>query len=227
MSVKQVWTLSRSAGLLPYAAGALVLVALLAGIGGAWFGVRWHKGTVAIAQNAQLRKDVKAWEDIAERQYQINVDSAVAMHAAAGRMDAIAQQREQEREQIQAYFDSHSQALKSLLRDRPDLQRPLGDDVLCHVNRAKAGPGAGAAAAIPGCQPGAAVPGAAVPARQQPGGPAGRQRPDGAAVRGLPQRERQPHFGGEGVGADRLAVVLRGGEARRPEGRGMPGREVK
>ena len=227
MSVKQVFALSRSAGLLPYAGIALLVVAMLAGAGGTWFGYRWHKGATAIAQNAQLRKDVKAWEDIAERQFQINVDTALAMHQAAGRMDAIAHQRELDREEIRTFFEGQSQALQNLLRHRPDLQRQLGDDVLGHLNRAKAGPGANPAAAVPGCKPDAAVPGAAVPGRQQRGGADRGRRQHGPAVPRLPGWHEQPDQRGEGVGEDRMAVVLRRGETGRAAGRGMPGREVK
>ncbi len=227
MSLKSIYTASRSAGLLPYVLGALFIAALLASAGGAWVGYRWHKGSVAIKDNKQLREDVEAWKAIAEQQYQRNVDSTLAMRAATGRMAAIAQHREQDRAYITSYFETQSTALRALLDARPDLQRDLGDDVLCHINRAKAGTRTDVPATIPGCKPGAAVPGAAVPDRQQSGGHSGRLGSDIEALRGLPQWQQPFDRGSQGVGSHRLAVVLRRGEARGPEIRGLSGREVK
>lgn len=219
--MRAIYTASRSAGLLPYALGALCIVALLAAAAGGWMGMRWQKGSQAIKENAALVRAVKDAKETVEQQRQATVDSVVAMRAATEQMDVIAAQREVQRAEIQAFFDGHSSALQRLLERRPDLRQQLGDDVLCHINRAKAGADAATTAAIPGCQPGAAVPAAAVPDRQQPGRADSRQRPHRPDVRRLPQQQYQPDPGGSRVEADRMALVLRRGETLWSESAGM------
>lgn len=164
MSLMKRYALAQGAGLLPTIAGVALLVLLLSGASGIWLGIRWQQGQHARAENKALQQDIQRWIDVAVDQRQAAIDLTAAARAAGLRMDAIATQRENDREQQRKHFDRQRTALEALLRQRPDLpDLDLGDDVLCHWNTSKAGGDSDSfsATAIPGCQPAPAVPRAA------------------------------------------------------------------
>lgn len=200
---------------------ALLLVALV--IASWWGGHRWAEGSQAIDQAARLRQDnaelAKSAKDIRDAA----VDAVLAYDQAAQRLDAIATEREHDREDLRKFAASLRGDLDTLLDARPDLRDlDLGDDVLRHWNRSNQGPGAGTAqpAAIDHGQPAAGVPGAAAGNGRKVGHVAGQPRLGDRPV----SRLRQPATAAGGcrgdMGSGCLGLVL---PRHRAVGRGYRG----
>lgn len=223
MSDLSKWALASASGLLPAIGTALLLAAVISGGAGLWIGKEWQAGRTAKAERKALQDDIQRWVDVAVEQREAAVELAGASRAAAFRMDAIALQREQDREQLQQHFDRQRAALDALLRQRPDLRSDdLGPDVLCHWNTSKAGADtdAAATAAIPGCEPAAAVPATADGDQRDSRGADRRSRPHHGHVSRLRQQAGQADPGAGRMGAHRMGLVLqRGGAAGAQGGR--------
>lgn len=222
--LKAAFNASRSAGLLPAFGWTLLIVALLALVFGAWAGKRWEKGANAIAANKTLRKDIEELTEAARALQQHGVDSAIARDQAAERLDLIATQREDDREETRLFLETQRTQLGALLAKRPDLHDlRLGDDVLRHWNRGNEGPAAsGPAAAEPAGKPARPVPAAAA-GQQRRGARADRQprRSDGAVPR--LQEQPGPLAAGAGrVGSHGVELVLQRGGSSRPRRIGVP-----
>lgn len=217
-------TAVKSTGLLPVFGYALVAALLLGlGVGGfvAW---KWTAGAQAMKENTQLRSEAKQWAEIAATQRKNTTEQAAAIDAAIGRLNAISQGREDDREALRKFAAQLDAGLQQLGKDNPALRDiDLGADFLRHWNEANAGPGAAPAAAGPTGQPGAAVPRAAACDQRKPAGDPCPARQGSGAVPRLPQRERAADRDGAGMARDRMALVLRrdpeaGKQARRLHG---------
>lgn len=222
--LKAAFTATRSAGLLPAFGWALLIVAVLTAGTTGWAVHRWTKGAEAMRANKTLRKDIDELTAAARQLQQSAVDSAIAYDQATLRMDAIAAQRETDREENRLFFERQRTTLDALLAQRPDLvDLRLGDDVLRHWNRANQGPAATPAAAPqPAGQPARAVPGAAAGQQLRGAGAAGQPRRSGRAVPRLQEQPGQPTAGAGRVGGHRVALVLQRGGSGRPGRIGVP-----
>lgn len=211
----------KSTGLLPVFGYAL-LVVLLLGLGaGGFVAWKWTAGSQALQENAALRAQAQQWARIADQQRQSTLDQAAAFDAALGRLNAISQDREDDRKAIQQLGEDLRTDLAALAAARPDLRDvDLGNEFLRHWNKANAGPGAAAPTAPPAGEPGAAVPGAATGDQREGTGHRRPARPGSAAVPRLPQRPHAADRSRAGMARDGVALVLRGrSEDRRDAGR--------
>lgn len=221
---KGAFNASRSAGLLPAFGWTLLVVAVLtAGVTG-WAVHRWDKGAEALRANKTLRKDITELTAAARQLQQHGVDSAIAYDQAAGRLDAIAELRETDREENRLFLDRQRGALDTLLAQRPDLvPMHLGDDVLRHWNRGNQGPAPAAPAAPqPAGQPARTVPGPSAGQQRRGAGAAGQSR---RGDRALPRLQQQPGPSAAGngrMGSHRVELVLQRGGSGRPRRIGVP-----
>ena len=201
----------KSTGLLPVFGYALIAaLALGLGIGGfvAW---KWTAGAHAMKENAQLRADAKQWADIAAQQRKNTTDQAAAIDAAIGRLNAISQGREDDREAIRKFAEQLGASLERVGAANPALRDlDLGADFLRHWNEANAGPGAAAPATGPAGEPGAALPAAPACNQREPAGDPRAARQGGSAVSRLPKRERAPDRNGARMACDGVELVLQG-----------------
>lgn len=201
------------------AVGAALLAGLLVGAGaGGWAAWQWTTGRQAKAEATQLRSDVQNWADTAEQLRAAATDLPLAVDAAVERLNAISQQREQDRAALRKFAAGLEADLARLRADHPDLrQLDLGADFLRHWNRANAGADLGSDPAATGAtaQPGAAVPEPAVGDGQYAPGPAGGARPGSGPVSRLPQRQCPADPSCTGMAGDGLALVLRRSPAQR------------
>ena len=216
--------MSRRAGLLPAFGWTLLIVAVLtAGVTG-WAVHRWDKGAEALRANKTLRQDIDLLTAAARELRQQGVDSALAYEQAAERLDAIAEQRETDREENRLFLERQRSALGTLLAQRPDLvPMHLGDDVLRHWNRGnQGGTAAPAAAPKPAGQPARAVPGAAAGQQRRGAGAAGQSRRGDRALPRLQEQPGQPAAGRGRMGSHRVELVLQRGGSGRPRRIGVP-----
>lgn len=232
--LKGAYNTASAVGLLPAFGWTLLIVAVLAAAGGGWLGMRWQKGTDAIADvatlQAQRAADRKAIDDLrrnAEALQAATVDHDLAYAAAADRMAGIATTLEATLNEHRQFTADQREALAELLARRPDLRElRLGDDVLRHWNRSNAGTGlrqpAAAPAAGPPGQPADPVPAAPAGDRRQRTGAAGQPRPGRRHRKRLPRAQRLAAAGGGRMADHRVALVLPGGGATRPAGRRLP-----
>lgn len=175
---------------------ALVMLCVVAGIAGGagvYLGMRWERGTQAIADNVKLHGDLAALEqqatklhDNAEALRQAGIDIAQDFRTAAKRMDVISQDYEDERAANGNFYSEQRRRLQALGADRPELRDlRLGDGVLEHWNQSNAGArsdAAAPAAAVDPDKPAAAVPDATGSAQRPGDGSAGQPRPGDRAV---------------------------------------------
>ena len=205
----------KSTGLLPVFGYALVAALLLGlGVGGfvAW---KWTAGAQALEENAQLRADAKQWAQIADQQRKNTTEQAAAIDAAIGRLNAISQGREDDREAIRKFAEQLSVSLEKVGAANPALRDlDLGADFLRHWNEANAGPGAAAPAAGAAGEPGAAVPAAPSRDQRQPAGDPGTARQGGGALSRLSQRERAPDRDSARMASNGMELVLQGRSSR-------------
>lgn len=75
---------------------------------------KWKDGQHALAENAQLRADTKAWADIAEGQRQQHVEQTMELGEAVKRLSAISQGKEDDREELRRWMGAQFQALEAL-----------------------------------------------------------------------------------------------------------------
>ena len=221
---KGAFNASRSAGLLPAFGWALLLVAVLtAGVTG-WAVHRWDKGAEALRADKTLRKDIDELTAAARQLQQSGVDSAIAYDQATGRMDAIAVQRETDREENRLFLERQRTELDQLLLLRADLRAlRVGAGVLHHWNQSNQGPATTPAATPkPAGQPARTVPGAAAGQQRRVPGAAGQPRRSGRAVPRLQGQPGQLAAGAGRVGGHRVALVLQRGGGGRPGRIGVP-----
>lgn len=188
---------------------ALLLVVLV--IASWWGGHRWAEGGQAIDQVAQLRRDSAELAQSAKDIRDAAVDAVLAYDQATQRLDAVATQREKDREDLRKFSAALRSDLDALLDARPDLRDlHLGGDILRHWNQSNQGPGAGAtepAATDPG-QPAAVMPGATTGTGRPAGHAAGQPRPGYRAVPRLRERAKAPGRCGGDMGSGCLGLVL-------------------
>ncbi|MCH2092714.1 MAG: hypothetical protein MK141_14215 [Pseudoxanthomonas sp.] len=198
---------------------ALGVVAVLAATAGVFAGIRWERGTQAIATVDERDRQLEALQQAALDLRDRGVENTAAYRAAADRMGGIAAQLERDRDENRQFVDQQRSALADLLAKRPDLRDvDVGVDVMQHWNRSNQGPRArsGTAPAGPAGKPANAVPGASAPAVVRPPGAAVEPRPGDGAVSRLQGTEREPAAGRGRVGADGVGLVLpRAGADRR------------
>lgn len=212
---------------------ALALIALVLGL---WAGYEWRHGRDGIAEAAQLKQ-----QQAADRAYidelkavvndvrQQHADAVADYHAAEQRLDAIAAQLEQEREDIRQFRDRQQQQLDAIAAARPDLRDlHLGADVLQHWRESNAGLANGAAGDPATAAPAAGQPAGAVPATpaadQRRGARAvGEPRRGGGALPRLQSTQRIAAAGACGMAGHGVVLVLQGGGCRRPAGFRMRG----
>ncbi|HZF99153.1 MAG TPA: hypothetical protein VEY92_13115, partial [Pseudoxanthomonas sp.] len=170
-------TAVKSTGLLPTFGYALV-AALLFGLGvGGFVAWKWTAGTQAMKENTQLRVDAREWAEIAAQQRKNTTDQAAAINAAVGRLNAISQGREDDREAIRKFAEQLGASLEKVGAANPALRDlDLGDDFLRHWNEANAGPGATVPASGATGKPGAALPAATACHQRKPAGDLGAAR---------------------------------------------------
>lgn len=222
MSLTDSMQAASGTGLLPVFGYALLAALVTGGVGGAWFGYRWHKGADAIEENAQLREDLNTLTRVAKELRDRAVQSDIDYQAAMREMGVIAAAREQDREQNRKQFESQRAALATLLDARPDLRSDrAGDDVLRHWRRSNTRPGTGPAAPAPAGKPDAALPGPPAPGGRSLGHADRRPRRRDRAVPRLPERNRTTDRGNAAMARHRVAVVLRGGRSHRLRSSGV------
>ena len=190
---------------------ALGVVAALAAAAGVLAGIRWERGTQAIATVDERDRQLAALQQAAIDLRDRGVENTAAYRAAADRMGGIAAQLERDRVENKQFVDRQRSALADLLAKRPDLRDvDVGTDVMQHWNRSNQGPRgrSGTAPAGPAGKPANAVPGASAPAVLRPAGAAVQPRPSDGAVPRLQGAEREPAAGGGRVGTDGMGLVL-------------------
>lgn len=222
--LKAAFRATQSAGLLPAFGWALLIVALLsAGVSG-YVMHRWDKGSEAMRANKTLRKDIDELTAAARQLQQHGVDSALAYDQAAQRLDAIAVQRETEREENRHFIQRQRSELDTLLSQRPDLvDLRLGPDVLRHWNKSNQGATPSPAATPkPAGKPARPVPGPAAGQQRRTSGAAGQPRRGDGAVPRLQEQQRQPAAGRGRVASHGVALVLQRGGSGRPGRVGVP-----
>jgi hypothetical protein len=217
--IRTAFATARTSGLLPAIGWTILIVGLLALSSGLWLGYEWRKGRDALADVAAMKEQRRADGQVinelhtaAERAAQRDAKNAAAYREASERMGAIASQLENTHALNRAFSAQQRKELDSLLRRNPDLARvDVGADLLRHWNASNQGAGGRTEPAAPASrqQPEAALPTAAGSSGRPAGQPAGKPRRSDRAVPRLRGRQGSAGPGGERMGADCVALVLR------------------
>lgn len=222
--LKRASTRSALTGLLPVLGWALIVLLVVALIGGIWAGNRWAEGKQAIKDRTELTTYIRQMQVEVKQLRQISADDAVSYRQAIARLDAIAVQRENDRETNRLQAAAVQASLDALLRARPDLRDGrAGDDVLRHWRESNTRPTAKPAASEHPAEPAPAVSRPAAAAERPVGHAARQSRPGRGAVPRLPKQPAPAGASRGRVGSDSMGVVLQGTGAGRPWYQGVPG----
>lgn len=206
-------------GALPVVMWSLVILLVVAVLAGGYAGKRWADGGHAIADNAELKTYVSELKVTVRDLREHSAAQAVAYKNATDRLDAIAQERENDRAINQQQAAAMRADLERLLALRPDLRSTrAGVDVLRHWNQSNARPTAAPAAAGSPAKPEAALPGPAGGNGRSVERPAGQSRPGRGAAPQLPKRDGQADSGRGRAERHGMAVVLRCSRSCRHQG---------
>jgi len=188
-------------------------------------GVRHERGQAAKRENATLIRELSNARAAAKEVHEIALTIQTEHIASVERLNAIASDFENSRERHTQHFNRQRAALSRLLEHRPDLESPVGADVLRHWQTSNAGAGVDAADDSPTSGTGgidAAVSPPADAGRDELGGVDCEPRCSHGAVSPVPDHAAAPDRGDEHVGTHGEAALLRGAQTRGPHGGGVP-----
>jgi len=176
-------------------------------------GVRHERDQAAKRENAVLTRELFNARAAARELHEMALSIQSEQVASIERLNAIASDFEESREQVQTHFTRQRAALSALLAKRPDLDTPAGADVLRHWTASNAGAGGDITDTAPAADAGR--PDAAVSATADAGErplvePDCEPRCGDGAVSPVPDDAPAPDRGGERVGTHGEAELLRG-----------------
>lgn len=208
------------------------VVAVLASVGGFLIGQRWERGTQALADNKQLRDDIaaqskrmKELHENAEALRANGVSVVQDFRTAARRMNAIAQEYENDQVKQSEFYKRQQRQWVALGLDDPDLRKlRMGERVLKHWNQSNAG--AGADSTAPATTGNISEPDAAVSEPDSGTGrlradPDRKPRPDSESIPRLQRWQGALDIGSAGIPINGTELVL-----RRPAATRYPKRNV-
>jgi len=187
-------------------------------------GVRHERDQAAKRENAVLTRELFNARAAARELHEMALSIQSEQVAGLERLNAIARDFEESREQYQTQFPRQRAALTVLLAKRPDLDLPAGADVLRHWQASNTGTGGDAADTAPAADAGgidAALSNSADAGRGHLGEPDCEPRCGHGALPPVPDTAPAPDRSGQGVGADRATELLRGAQTRTDSGGGM------
>ncbi len=196
------------------------VVAVLTGVTGFLVGQRWQRGTQALADNKHLRDDIAAQakhmkdlHDNAEALRANGVSVVQDFQSAARRMNAIAQEFENDQVKQGEFYQRQQRQWIALGLDDPDLRKlRLGERVYKHWKQSNAGAGAASAATGPAgstSEPNASVPGVAAADRRLRLDLDWQPRPGGQPIPRLQERQEPFDIGSAGIPIHGSDLVLR------------------
>jgi len=181
-------------------------------------GMRHERGQAAQRDNATLTRELSNARAAARELHELALSIQSEQVAGLERLNAIARDFEESREQYQTHFNRQRAALSRLLANRPDLDTPAGADVLRHWTASNAGTGLDTAGAAPAANPGG--PDATLPVITDAGGRelgefACEPRCGDGALPPVPDDAAAFDRSNDGVGTHSEANLLRADKARR------------
>jgi len=187
-------------------------------------GAGWERGRAAKRENAMLSRQLDGTRAAAKDLHALAVSIQAEQLAGIERLNAIARDFEDSREQQQTHFTRQRTALAALLATRPDLGTSAGADVLRHWRASNAGAGYALADPAPAADPGqsdAAVSTAADAGGGHLGGIIGEPRCSDGALSPVPDDARPLDRVGGRVGTGGAADMVCGDETGRTDGGGV------
>jgi len=180
-------------------------------------GIRHEREQAVKRDNATLTRELSNARAAARELHELALSIQSEQVAGLERLNAIARDFEESREQYQTQFTRQRAALTVLLAKRPDLDLPAGADVLRHWEASNAGAGADSPDTAPAADAGgidAALSNSADAGRGHLGEPDCEPRCGHGALPPVPDDAPAPDRSDEDVGADRATELLRGAHTR-------------